>query len=68
MNIQLASGDVTNSVEIPTDFTVKDNLTQWLEAQIIVSELGNFTLDWGIKDAGGTYYYCPLNIVEIEKV
>ena len=72
MSIQLIIGEgeaeVVTTVVIPENYTVINNLSEWLEQEITVPASGEFKLNWGIKDAGGTYYACPLNLVEIEEL
>lgn len=72
MSIQLIIGEgeseVVTTVVIPENYTVINNLSEWLEQEITVPASGEFKLNWGIKDAGGTYYVCPLNLVEIEEL
>lgn len=71
MSIQLVTGDgdgaIVHDVAIPEGYTPKNNLTEWLEAQVEVPASG-VTLNWGIKDSGGAYYVCPLNIVEMTRL
>ena len=51
---------------IPTDFTPKGNLTQWLEQTVEIGENG-FSILWGVISAGA-FINVPLNIIEIEKI
>lgn len=68
MKIRLITGDLTIDVPIPTGYTPKDNLTNWLEQEIAVPSTGSFRLLWGIENvAEAGYFACPLNLVEIEE-
>ncbi len=51
---------------IPTDFTPKGNLTQWLEQTVEIGEDG-FSILWGVTSSG-SYIWVPMNIIEIEKL
>lgn len=51
---------------IPTDFTPKGNLTQWLEQTVEIGANG-FSILWGVISAGA-FINVPLNIIEIEKL
>lgn len=69
MKIRLVIDENTTEVSIPSGYTSKNNLTDWLEQEITVPVSGNFRLLWGIEDvAESGYFACPLNIVEIEEI
>lgn len=63
---KISVNDVVTDFLIPTDFTPKNNLTQWLEQTVEIGENG-FNIIWGITSSG-SFIWVPVNIIEIEKV
>lgn len=59
--------ETTRDFVIPENFTAVNNLTDWLEMDLVVLE-GGVNLRWCSFNTGGSFIQCPLNIIEIEEV